>query len=85
LVGDDFWPSYGPLTKKVFFFCVLPDTQKLARTTFQKLLVQFHPNFVHIIGFIWFNEFCQRYGSLIYFYFLKFIRTTSHIPLMQFQ
>jgi hypothetical protein len=30
--------------------CVLPDTQKLVRTTSHKLLVQFYPNFTGMIS-----------------------------------
>jgi hypothetical protein len=32
------------------FFCVLPDTQKLVRTTPHKQLVQFYPNFTGMIS-----------------------------------
>jgi hypothetical protein len=46
---NDFWLSYGPLIIS-FFFCVLPDTQKLVRTTPHKLLVQFYPNITGIIS-----------------------------------
>jgi hypothetical protein len=46
---NDFWLSYGPLIKRCFF-SVLPDTQKLVRTTPHKLLVQFCPNFTGMIS-----------------------------------
>jgi hypothetical protein len=69
----------------VIFF-VLPATQKLVRTTSQKVLVQLHPNLtvlslvLHIIGF---------YGSIIFvgvmaqllFLFLKFALTTPLISM----
>jgi hypothetical protein len=45
-----FLAELWPFDKKVFFFCVLPDTQKLVGTTPHKLLVQFYPNFIGMIS-----------------------------------
>jgi hypothetical protein len=44
-----FLAELWPFDKRCFF-SVLPDTQKLVRTTPHKLLVQFYPNFTGIIS-----------------------------------
>jgi hypothetical protein len=64
------------IDKKVFFFCVLPDTQKLVRTTPHKLLVQFYPNFTGIISN---KSICAHCLSVT-----KLVPTTSHKLLGQF-
>jgi hypothetical protein len=70
---------------------VLPDTQKLVRTTSQKLLVQFYHNFTGMKSscanhrhfmFQWILP--ELYGPLIIIFFFKFVWTTPLIPRMLF-